>query len=720
MQTPQINFYQWQNSEWLNNPKNQIPEEYTTWGSFAILRDKTMNDQIKIFQDLVLRLNNKENLNFDEKRIAILYSKIINKFEDWEKNIGDYSKVKEELEIINKILDGDNWIESLAYYASYCIENGIKFMFDFCAESDLENSENIILTMSQCNLNLPSRDYYHDTSNKYDNHKRYFTIHLENLQNIAKNNNIELGENFCTNTFKFDMQIAYFQMTKSQKRLYDKFYNKTNLTDLYKNINEHKFVESKKENYYLGDFGLKLDENEIKKLELFMEKIYEKLNLKEHMVNNHNKHKINNSDSYVIGLTDGDYFVRIFKLLLNEKNKQVIKDWLSYNIISYTSEFCKKEFHDEFFDFYKRKLHGQDKEKTFEKRASAMVDYHIGEMMGKIYVKNHFNKNSKKDIENMISNVLIVMKDSLLKNDWLSEKTKNNALLKLSTFKTKIGYPDVWEDYNNLIYDEHNSLFEIMNIIKKFGYKKDFLDKINTKFDKTKWFMTPQSVNAYYHPLYNEIVFPAAILQPPFYCDSIYDVDINSELKLESKDFYDVLDFNPLIPINHGGIIAVIAHEITHGYDDQGRKFDHNGNMVDWWNAEDILKFENKIENMKKQSNEYSFIDSKSTKYTMDSNLTMGENLADLGGLTLSLKAMLLNEQYNNKEALKLFFKSWANIWKCNYKEETIINNLASDCHAIVDFRTNLVKNIDEFYFAFDVTHGDKMYVEPKDRVKLW
>jgi predicted metalloendopeptidase len=716
MQTPQNNLYQWQNNEWLNNPKNEIPEEYTTWGSFTILRDKSVKDQIKICQELVEKLNNCENLNCDEKRIAILYSKIMQKFEDWEKNMGDYSEVKKELEIMNKHLDGDEWTESLANYASYCIENGIKFMFDFCAESDLENSENIILTMSQCNLNLPSRDYYHDNSNKYDSHKRYFTVHLENLQNIAKNNGIELGNEFCINTFKLDMQIAYFQMTKSQKRLYDEYYNKTNLTDMYKNINNHKFVESKKDNYYLNDFGLKLDEDEIKNLEIFMEKLYSNLNLKEHMVNNYKKNFNNDTNMHTLGLTDGDYFVRIFKLLLNKKNKQIIKDWLSYNIISYTSEFCKKEFHDEFFDFYKRKHNGQDKEKTFEKRASAMVDYHLGEMVGKIYVEKHFNKNSKKDIENMISNVLLVMKESLKTNDWLSDKTKNNALLKLSTFKTKIGYPDVWEDNSQLIYDENNSLFEIMNIIKKFGYKKEFLDKLNTKFDKTKWFMTPQTVNAYYHPLYNEIVFPAAILQPPFYCNSVYDVDI----KLESKDYYDVLEINPLVPINHGGIIAVIAHEITHGYDDQGRKFDHNGNMVDWWNEEDIAKFKSKIENMKKQSDDYSFTDSKGTVYTMDSELTMGENLADLGGLTLSLKAMLLSKKYNNKEMLELFFKSWANIWKCNYKEETIINNLASDCHAIVDFRTNLVKNIDEFYTTFNVTSENNMYIEPENRVKLW
>lgn len=406
---------------------------------------------------------------------------------------------------------------------------------------------------------------------------------------------------------------------------------------------------------------------------------------------------------------DGDYLCRFFKKFLNKDYYNKFISYFEYQIIHSLSNYCTKELNDEFFDFYSRKLNEQQEQKPYDKRAVGTVNCWLGELLGKIYIKIYFSENSKKDIEHMINNVLQVMKVSLENNNWLTQQTKEKALLKLSTFTQKIGFPNKWKKYDKLTIKEDDDLFMIRNKIKSFVYETEFIEKINTFVDKDEWDMTPQTVNAYYNPQLNEIVFPAAILQPPFYQTKIQDIDfdINSCL-------------SPLVPVNHGGIIAVIAHEITHGFDDQGRKFDNQGNLIDWWTKEDIELFTEKTKNMVKQAEDYIFTDCDGKNHNMNADLTMGENLADLGGLTLALKALLLNEQYNNKETLQLFFKSWANIWKCNYKEQEKIQRLVSDPHAPVDFRANLVKNIDEFYSVFDVKEGDTMWLNSEDRVKMW
>jgi putative endopeptidase len=721
--TPQSNFYLWANNKWLNDPSNKIPDEYTSWGSFDKLGDKSLKNQIIILDNLKNKLIIGDKLSDDGRKIAIIYQKIMAKFYDWENEKGNYDAIKNEFTNMEKILSGQNYIKILGEYGSYCIKNEIRFFINIEQNNDLKNSDDIKLCISPGAFLFPSIEYYFD--NNFKKQRKYFKKHLENVKNIMEQNEIKLCDNFVENILEIEKFIASINMTNAQCRLYDEYYTKTTLTDFYQNIDFLHYVKDKLNNYDDNNKDILLNNHEKEEFGVFMEEFYQHLNLRKHMKNNYEK-TYNNTDNddniYTINVFDGDYMKRILKYIINTNNSEKITAYFQYNIIYTMNNYCTKELNDEFFDFYERKLHDQKEQKTYEKRATNIINIWVGDLMGKIYVKNSFSQESKEKINNMIDNVQNVMKESLEKNDWLTYETKNKSILKLEAFKKKIGYPDVWKNYDNLILNESDFLGDIRNKVKKFIYKNDFLNKINTRVNKDEWFISPQTVNAYYHPQLNEIVFPAAILQPPFYQNTYSDIDMD----IEDLSYYEKLGFDPLIPINHGSIMAVIAHEITHGYDDQGRKFDNNGNMSDWWTQKDIELFTKKTIPMCKQVDKYQYIDNDNKIHKMNHQLTMGENLADLGGLTLALKALLNytdknnNKIYRHPESLKLFFRSWANIWKSKYTEQAKIQRLVSDPHAPVDFRGNLVKNIDEFYDVFNIKKGDKMFIEINERVKMW
>ena len=345
-------------------------------------------------------------------------------------------------------------------------------------------------------------------------------------------------------------------------------------------------------------------------------------------------------------------------------------------------------------------------------------------MLGKIYVDKYFSQESKEDVLSSINEIMGVMRESMKTNDWLTDETKQNALKKLDKFRVKIGYPDVWKDYSKFNINIGDSLYVISKKATQWSLQMEFYDKLNSVLDRNEWHMTPQTVNAYFSPTQNEIVFPAAILQSPFYCRTVDEVDFN---------FDDEKNCNSELLVsatNFGGIGAVIAHEITHGYDDQGRKFDSDGNLNDWWTKEDEKLFEGKTELMANQVAKYQFVDieENNKEYNMNAKLTMGENLADLGGMSLSLKALQNHLADNNVENnsdiynayLRVFFKSFANIWKQNSKKDFLIKQLTTDPHAPSDFRGNAVKNIDAFYDVFNVKEGDGMYVSKEERVVMY
>ena len=727
--SPKTDFYLWENHKWLNDPKNAIPADYSLWGSFIKLRDTSLNDQIKLLNELNNSDNN--NLSHNEKLIKYIYNASMKRFSNWDNNISDYNPLINELSSLgNRLYLGSNheeYVHSLAKNSAYCEKNSFRYFMDFDKGSDLVDSDNVKLDLGPGSGSLPERSYYFDES--HEKVRQNFLAHLNNVRTIVSQNtpdNILISEDFADNVMAFETKLAYISMTSSQSRLYDEYYSKSHLQNMWSDLNDSAYTKTKLDNYKDNEKDFRLSDEELQYVKLFLNTMDTELGLTDLLEENY---KLNYSDNdkakaSEICIYDGDYLRRVFHLILdrNDNTKRQLYDFLQYKIISSISGYCSKELHQEFFDFYNRSLNGQQEDQPYNKKSIIVVNSWCGEALGQLYVKKYFSEESKVDIENMIKTVIRVMNKSIENNDWLTTGTKAKALKKLSTFRMKIGYPDKWEDYSSLNIESNESIYEISKKIKLFLFKTKFLDKVNKPVDKTEWHMTPQTVNAYFSPQQNEIVFPAAILQPPFYQKSLDVVDMD----LEPYMTEETLGFDPVKAINFGGISAVIAHEITHGYDDQGRKFDENGNMVNWWNEEDAKLFKEKTDMMGDQAEKYKYVDKNGNTHTMKPQLTMGENLADLGGLTLSLRAMMLDssmvDYYGKpkKEALKLFFRSFCNIWKCSIRDALRVERLTTDPHAPADYRANLVRNIDEFYEAFDVTENDKMYLHPSKRVRMW
>jgi predicted metalloendopeptidase len=724
MTSAKENFYEHVNEKWLQDPDNAIPSDYSSWGGFVKLHDTSLVNQI----DLVKKIDvTKFSEHDDEYKVKCLDRASQKRFESWKENTANLSPIISELEHFNRIIhvDGEdcdqdrNYIKKLAEYVHYSDVNGIENVMDFDKGSNLDNVNEVLLDFSIGGLSLPSREYYKtsELKEKYE----LFSKHLENVKRIL--NSEELSDTFVEDVLKFENLLADYSMMQSQSREYDSYYTLTDLTGLYTDLNELKSLEGKEENYSEEERNFKLSDEKLETCKEFFEELYRLYNFREVLEANHKKNGLDTNDSpFRLTAFDGDGIRRVLNLLLDENNMQIYKSYMHYKIISAFKSFATKELDDEYFDFYSRKLGGQQEQKPEEKRTMGLINAYAGEMMGKIYIKEYFPEESKEGMKTLVNSVLGIMKVSLETNDWLTQETKEKALEKLGVFRTKIGYPDSagWKDYSKLVLDYDSDLYTISKKYKAWGLRVNFLDKLNSKLDREEWHMTPQTVNAYFSPTQNEIVFPAAILQPPFYHASSETIDFDTTEENDCPENLRVLS------ANYGGIGAVIAHEITHGYDDKGRKFDGNGNLNDWWNSSDAELFKQKTELMVKSVEKYAFFSANEDVHKMDAQLTMGENLADLGGLSLSLKALqnVLNKEGVEGEeyrcCLRVFFKSWANVWKQNITEDKRVMLLKVDPHAPTDFRGNMVQHIAEFYTSFDVTEGDGMWLPPDERMKMW
>lgn len=718
--SPNNDFYQYVNSEWLNNKENQIPDDYSSWGGFTKLHDDCLNKQIEMVKSLSKKTENEEH-----KKIANIWEACKNRFREWSENKINYTALQKEFNEYDKCFISINnqvdYIKSMAKYLHYSHINGIPNVLDFDCGSNLKNVNNVVLELSTSGLSLPSKEYYE--SDNFSEKLKLFENHINNVRDILKNE-LNLGDNFSKNVILFESNIAKYFMTPDQSREYDKYYTNTTLENLYKNINDLKSLERKQENYNKKEKNYRVNDSMMENIAIFFEDLYKHFDFKNILSKNFDKNLINNNlnEKYHITVFDGDGIRRCLDLLLDMKNYEIFKSYIQYQIIKQNQGYCSEELNDEFFDFYSRKLGGQKEQKSNDKRSISIVNKFGGEMVGKLFVENYFSDESKLEMQKLVDNILEIMHISLKDNDWLTNQTKQKSLLKLKSFTSKIGYPNKWEDYSDLNIEEGDSLYDISKKSRKWKLRIDFFDKINSVLNLDKWLIGAHEVNAYFMPTQNEIVFPAAILQPPFFHKSndTIDFDYEDELKM-------VKDLDIITPANYGAIGAVIAHEITHGYDDKGRKFDESGNINDWWSDEDTDLFLKKTNIMKKSVSKYLYKDLENNKeFKMNVELTMGENLADIGGLSLSKQALLKKlkdenaSNINIKASLRIFFKSWANIWKQNIKKDRRIMLLNVDPHAPTDFRGNLVQHMDEFYEVFEIKQGDKMFLDKKFRMKMW
>jgi putative endopeptidase len=387
----------------------------------------------------------------------------------------------------------------------------------------------------------------------------------------------------------------------------------------------------------------------------------------------------------------------------SEQNLDALKTWLSWNVISSKAAYLSQEFVDERFSFYGTKLTGAPVNRARWKRAVSLVEGSLGEAVGKIYVEKYYPPEAKAKMDQLVDYLIQAYRESIQELAWMSDETKKKALVKLDKFTPKIGYPTKWKDYSSIVIDR-NDLVGNVKRVTSWNLDRE-MKKIGSPIDREEWFMTPQTVNAYYNPGFNEIVFPAAILQPPFF-------------SLESDD-----------AVNFGAIGAVIGHEIGHGFDDQGSKYDGDGALISWWSDADRKSFEERTASLISQFNELS-PSQLPDENKVNGELTIGENIGDLGGLGIAYRAYLLSVKDNGGAepapidgltAKQRLFLSWAQAWRTKGRDEMVLQRLATDPHSPPEFRCNqIVRNIDAFYEAFDLSPEDKLWLDQSQRVSIW
>jgi putative endopeptidase len=387
----------------------------------------------------------------------------------------------------------------------------------------------------------------------------------------------------------------------------------------------------------------------------------------------------------------------------SEDNLENLKTWLSWNVISSKAAYLSQDFVDERFSFYGTKLTGAPVNRARWKRAVSLVEGSLGEAVGKIYVEKYYPPEAKAKMDQLVSYLIQAYRESIQELAWMSDETKKKALVKLDKFTPKIGYPTKWKDYSSIVIDR-NDLVGNVKRVTSWNLDRE-MKKIGSPIDREEWFMTPQTVNAYYNPGFNEIVFPAAILQPPFF-------------SLESDD-----------AVNFGAIGAVIGHEIGHGFDDQGSKYDGDGALISWWSDADRKAFEERTASLISQFNELSPAQLPDEN-KVNGELTIGENIGDLGGLGIAYRAYLLSLKDNGGAepapidgltAKQRLFLSWAQAWRTKGRDEMVLQRLATDPHSPPEFRCNqIVRNIDAFYEAFELSPSDKLWLDQSQRVSIW
>jgi putative endopeptidase len=392
------------------------------------------------------------------------------------------------------------------------------------------------------------------------------------------------------------------------------------------------------------------------------------------------------------------YMAALDELMANTSLED-LKTMMRWSTINSASNQLSTDIATTSWEFYSKTLSGAKAQRPLDERALSVVNGSIGEAVGKLYVDQKFPPEAKEKAEKMVANVITAFKNRINDLEWMTAETKTQAIEKLNKFTVKIGYPDEFEDYSDLKVVPENTFYENMQAVSYWNYL-DNLSKIGEPVDKTEWGMSPQTVNAYFNPLYNEIVFPAAILQPPFY------------------------DYEADAAVNYGGIGAVIGHEISHAFDDSGARFDSDGNLNNWWTDEDLEQF---TERGNKLADLYSSVEVLDSVY-INGKFTLGENIGDLGGILGAYDGLMLHYENEEKPGKingftpeQRFFMSWATVWRTKVREEALRTQIKTDPHSPGQYRAYVpLQNVDAFYEAFDLKEGDDLYIAPEDRVRIW
>lgn len=638
---PGDDFFRYANGNWMKN--NPIPAEYSIYGSFEELKEEN-NKQLRLIMDDAVADKNAKAGSIKQK-IADFYSSGMDSATIEKTGI---KAIQKELDKIDSINDIAGLIKLVAYFHS----SGVSSLFYFFSGQDDKDSEKVIAQLYQGGLGLPDRDYYSSKDARSAEIRTEYVKHVGKTFELAGNVKEQAGKD-AEIVMNIETRLAAASSTRLELRDPVKNYNKTDLAGLKKMAPKFDWEQ------YFSAIGLKAT-NEI-------------------------------------NVGQPKFFAEMAKMVAEIPVEQW-KIYFKWHLIHEASPFLSSAFEKEQFEFYSVVLSGVKEMKPRWKRVLNMTSASLGEAVGQLYVEKYFPAEAKERMIVLVNNLKDALKGRIEKLAWMGEATKKEALAKLAKMNIKVGYPDKWRDYSTLVITK-DSYFQNIMAASRFECTRD-LNKIGKPVDRTEWGMTPQTVNAYYSPNMNEIVFPAAILQPPFFF-------------LKGDD-----------AVNYGAIGVVIGHEMTHGFDDQGRQYDKDGNLRDWWTKEDAANFEKQTQVLVDQFNEYKMLDS----LHVDGKLTLGENIADMGGITVAYAALQkamegkdLNAEIDGFTSIQRFFLSYAQVWRGNTRDKELMRRLKEDVHSPKEARVNgQVYNIPEFYNAFDIKPTDKHYKPENLRPVIW
>ncbi|MGZ3865424.1 MAG: M13 family metallopeptidase [Bacteroidia bacterium] len=636
---PRDDFYQFANGTWLKTA--QIPGNESAWGSFNEIIDRNNDNLKKILEECA---NDKAAApGSNKQKIRDFY---LSGMDSAKLEKEGYTPIKPFLAEIDKIASAKDLFTTVGKFH----KKGIAAMFNFSVFVDLKSSKENNQYFGQAQLGLPDKMFYTDA--KYEKIREGYKKHLENLF-ILIGENVETAKKSSETVFNLESKMAEASMGRLQLRDPEKQYNKFTKDEFFKKTSNFDFAA------YMNALGVKTP---------FTEVI----------------------------ISQPIFFEKMNELVKSEP----LADWKTYlkwRLIHEAATYMSPAFEQENFSFYGMTLQGTKAMKPRWKRALRTIDGGIGEALGQIFVEKYFNAEAKKKVNSMVDNLFAAFKQRIETREWMSAATKTKGLEKLSMITRKLGYPDKWKNYSTLTI-KNDSYVENVFRSSEFAVE-EMLKDIGKPVDKTKWGMTPPTVNAYYNPPNNEIVFPAGIMQPPFFNNAADDA------------------------MNYGVMGAVIGHELTHGFDDQGCKFDGAGNMVNWWTDDDKKKFDERTGVIRDQFNAFIAIDT----LHVNGQLTLGENIADLGGLTMSYNAYIMSlggkkspviDGYTGEQR---FFIAWAQAWKIMMRPEYLKQMIATNPHSPGNFRANApLTNLKAFYDAFGVTEKNKMYKPADKRAEVW
>jgi putative endopeptidase len=638
---PQDDLYRHVNGKWID--RTEIPADKARYGSFYVLAEEAE----KAVRDIITEAQSADP-GTEERKFGDLYASYMN--EERVNELGA-DPLEPALAEVDAISDIPSFLETLGRLE----RQGVSGFFQLYIDNDPGNPERYIALFEQGGLGLPDESYYREE--KFADIRSAYVAYLEKMFGLAGLTDAAAS---AKRVAELETTIAASHWDNVESRDSEKTYNLTTW---------HALVIAASDATDGPDLNRWLDSLDAP------DGVFDELVLRQ--------------PSFLDGVAAA----------LNAGNLEKWTDWLRWQVIRSSAAYLSDDFVEANFDFYGRTLTGTPELRARWKRGVSLVEGAMGEAVGRIYVARHFPDAAKTAMDVLVANLVEAYRQSITGLTWMTDATRRRALEKLDKFTPKIGYPVKWRDYSTLSIGA-GDLIGNVRATSEFEFQRE-LGKIGKPLDRDEWFMTPQTINAYYNPGFNEIVFPAAILQFPFFD--------------EKRD----------AAANYGAIGAVIGHEIGHGFDDQGSKYDGDGRLTDWWTAEDRAAFEKLTGSLIEQYNALAPL--QVPDHHVNGALTIGENIGDLGGLSIAWKAYLISLDGEQPPVIdgftgaERFFLSWAQAWQLKARNEEVIRLISIDPHSPNEFRCNqIVRNIDGFYETFAVTESDRLWLDPEERVTIW